>query len=155
MTDALASVSAHRGIRGSHDERRLTTRWPTTTKPAPEAATAAPPPIKIKGRVLAEFADYDGLWSSVRVRADELELTRAELDYQSGLQEGYSAKVLGPSKIKKFGTLSLGGILGALGCRLVLIEDAAATAEIMKRCKKRRMPLQRPKLLPAPSQTRP
>jgi hypothetical protein len=138
MSDAIAAVSANRGIRGSHDERRLTAHWPTI-KPAP-VATVAPPAIKIEGRVLAKFADYDGLWGAVRARADEMGITRLELDFHAKLQDGYSAKILGPSKIKSMGTKSLGGILGGTGTYLVLVEDSQATAKIVARAKKRKQP---------------
>jgi hypothetical protein len=153
MSDAIAAVPpAHRGIRGSHDERRLTAHWPTI-KPAP-AATAAPPPIKIKGRVLAEFADYDGQWAAIRARVDAMGITRHELDHLSGMQEGYSGKVLGPAQIKKFGKYSLGATLGGIGCKLLLVEDPDATAKIMARAQKRKLPLLQLKLLPAPDPAR-
>ena len=151
MSDALAAVSApHRGIRGSHDERQLTARWPTT-KPAPAPAPAAPTSIEITGRVLAKFADYDGLWGAVRARADELGISRLELDFHANLQDGYSAKILGPSQIKSLGTKSLGGILRGTGTYLVLVEDAAATAKFMAQRKVKQKQKRPFKLLPPPS----
>ena len=79
--------------------------------------------------------------ASVRARADELQITRLELDGLSKMQDGYSSKILGPSRIKTLGTKSLGGILGGTGTYLILVEDAEATAKIMARAKKRRLPL--------------
>jgi hypothetical protein len=99
MADALAQ--SYRGIRGSHDEHRLTTRW--SAKPKPEVATAAPPPIAIKGRALAQVTDYDGLWLAMRGRVSELQITMLELDGLSEACDGYSAKILGPSQSKSLG----------------------------------------------------
>jgi hypothetical protein len=51
--------------------------------------------------VLAELTDYDGQWAAIRVRVDEMGITRHELDHhQSGIQEGYAGKLLGPAQIK-------------------------------------------------------
>jgi hypothetical protein len=94
------------------------------------------------GRLLA---DYDALVEAVRDRVDEMGLTRHELDHQAGMQEGYSAKILGPKRGKVFGMKSLGDTLGAIGCKLLLVEDEAQTARIRARMK----PRQRPVRLPA------
>jgi hypothetical protein len=53
-------------------------------------------------------------------RRRQLGLTMLELDDASGLQSGYTAKLLGPSQIKTFGEMSLEALLGALGLRLIL-----------------------------------
>jgi hypothetical protein len=111
-------------------------------KPAPIATPAiVPPSIEIKGRVLAKFADYDGLWGVVRARVDELGITREGLDELCGHQDGYSGKLLGARQTKRFGMKSLGNILGATATYLVLVEDPEQTAKIMARCKKRVRPL--------------
>lgn len=47
-------------------------------------------------------------------------ITMAELDDATGLQSGYSAKLLGPGRMKTFGEMSLEALLGALGLRLIL-----------------------------------
>jgi hypothetical protein len=141
MGDAL--TQSYRGVRGSHDERRLTTRW---SGAKPKTAPAAPPAIdqpsiEIRGRVLAVFSDYDGLWNAVRARVDAMGITRLELDHLSGNQEGYSGKLLGAKQVKKFGKQSLGATLGATCCKLVLVEDPEATAKMLARAKKRRRPV--------------
>jgi hypothetical protein len=148
MSDA--AVSAHRGIRGSHDERRLTARW-ADSKPI-EAAPAALPSIEISVRMVAEIFDYNDLWRSVRDRVDAMELTRSAVNELAGLPDNYISKVLGPSQVRKFGNVSLGPTLGSIGCRLVLVEDPVATERIMKR-RKRKQKQKRPlKLLAPPSQ---
>jgi hypothetical protein len=148
MTDALATISANRGTRGAHDESRLTAHWPTI-KPAPVEAVASPA-IEIKGRVLAEIADYDGLWSAVRVRVEAMGITRREFDDLTGLQEGYSGKLLGAAQRRRFGKESLGATLGGICCKLVLVEDPEATAKIMARVEKRKLKQKRPLKLLAP-----
>jgi hypothetical protein len=135
MAEALAP-----SYRGSYDELALTARWPSA-KPKPEVPTAALPPIAIKGRVLAQITDYDGLWSAMRGRVDELRITREELDYLSGNQDGYSGKLLGPAQVKKFGKQSLGKTLRGTGCYLVLVEDPEQTEKMMARAKRRKLPL--------------
>ena len=110
-------------------------------KPAPVAPAIVPPSIKISGRVLAKFSDYDGMWGAFRNRLDEMGITREELDHLSGMQPGYSGKLCGPRQVKKFGKHSLGCTLGATATYLVLVEDPEQTAKIMARCKKRVRPL--------------
>jgi len=155
MSDAIAAVPpAHRGIRGSHDERRLTARWPST-KPAPEAATVAPPPIKIKGRVLARIKDYDGLWAAVRGRYDSMGITRMGGDTLSNLPDGYTGKLLGEAQVRKIGLHSLERVLEGTGCFLVLVEDPEASAKVLATAKElglfRKLQSRQLKLLPPPS----
>jgi hypothetical protein len=121
-------------------------------KPAPVVVEAVTPaPIKIIGRVLGEFADYHGQWAAIRARVDALGLTRLELDHLSGLPHGYCGKLLGAAKVRRFGKDSLGEMLGAIGCKLVLVEDPEATARVLARAKKRKLPPRQLKLLPPPS----
>ena len=94
--------------------------------------------------ILAEIADYDDLWRGIHGRVDAMGITREELDHQSGQQSGYSGKLLGPKQRKKFGNVSLGSTLGAIGCKLLLVEDPEQTAKIMARCKLRERPIARP-----------
>jgi hypothetical protein len=115
---------------------------PAPAAPKPVAVPAiVRPPIPINGRVLARIDDYNGMCRAFRARTDELQITRLELDYLSKLQDGYTAKILGPSQIKSLGKKSLGGILRGTGTYLILVEDAQATAKIMASCKKRERPI--------------
>jgi hypothetical protein len=154
MADANAAVSAHRGIRGAHDERRLTAHWPST-KPAP-VATVAPPPIKIKGRVLARIENYDALWNAVRSRYDAMGITRIGADTLSNLPDGYTGKLLGAAQVRKIGLNSLERVLEGTGCFLVLVEDAEASAKMLATAKElglfRKQPRREFKLLAPPSQ---
>jgi hypothetical protein len=129
---------------------------PVPIAPEPAIARAAAlPSVEITGRVLAEIFDYNDLWRSVRDRVDALQVTRDEVCDRAGLPDRYVAKILGPSQIRKFGNTSLGPTLGAVGCFLILVENTEATAKIMARAKKRKLPLRKLKLLAPPSQARP
>jgi hypothetical protein len=125
-------------------------------KPAPAAAPAiVPRSIKVEGRVLASFADYDGLWGAIRARVDALGITREELDRLTGLPDRYCAKVLGPAQKKKMGRHSLGAMLGSTGSYLVLVENAELTQKILARCEQRKRPLRpAPRLLTGPANGR-
>src|SRR5450755_1189941 len=153
MADAIATVSDHRGARGSYDERRLTTRWPSA-KPGPEVATAAPPPIKIKGRVLARIENYDALWNAVRSRYDALGITRMGADTLY-LPDGYTGKLLGAAQVRKIGLHSLERVLEGTGCFLVLVEDPEASAKMMATAKElgllTPMPASRAQTIAAPA----
>jgi hypothetical protein len=87
-------------------------------------------------RQLATISDYDGLIRALRARVDELDISRETIDLVSGLQSGYAAKLL--AQIKGVGRISLGPLLGTLGCVLVLVEDEAALdlvrSRLVKRC---------------------
>lgn len=61
-------------------------------------------------------------------------------DLSSGPVE-YSSKLLSRKHIKGFGKASLGPVLGALGLKIVLIEDTAQTAKIRARMTPRQRPV--------------
>jgi hypothetical protein len=84
-------------------------------------------------RQIALVRDYDGLIQALRARADELRLSRQSLDEISGLQSGYSSKLLAPVPIKTLGQVSFGPALGAMGLAIVVIEDAEQLAKIAAR----------------------
>jgi hypothetical protein len=88
-------------------------------------------------RVLAEARTYDELHSALRNRADQLQVSRAELDYLTGLQSGYCGKLLSKTRIKNIGAQSLGPLLCVLGLCLQVVEDPAAMARIGPRLTKR------------------
>jgi hypothetical protein len=83
---------------------------------------------------------YKGLIETCRQRANELALSRLEIDRLSGLPSGYSAKLLGkdnsepkPQKQKRMWPASLELVLGTLGLQIILIEDYAATSRTLSR----------------------
>ena len=83
------------------------------------------------GRVIT---DYKTLVEICRQRADELAISRLEIDRIGGLPSGYSGKILGKDggepgrKNKKIWPIAMEAMLGVLGLQILLIEDEAATA---------------------------
>jgi hypothetical protein len=77
------------------------------------------------------FTDYRTLIETCRQRAEELGISRLELDRLAGLPQGYSAKLLGKDgagkKKKRIWPIGMESLLGALGLKALLIEDEAAT----------------------------
>ena len=82
------------------------------------AARAAP----AAGRRLATVSDYDELIAAIRQRVDELQISHAVLEELAGLAGGHFGKIVGASRVKTFGPLSLFLILEALAVNLVLEE---------------------------------
>jgi hypothetical protein len=82
---------------------------------------------------LAEVRSWRDLHEALRRRAESLDISRATLDDVSGLCSGYSAKILAPTPIRSLGRISLDALLGALGCKLVLVEDGEALARVEPR----------------------
>ena len=83
------------------------------------------------GRVLWEVGNFAELLALLRARVDELNVSREVLDDLSGLQPGYSSKIL--SGMRGLGRVSLGCFLGAIGCRLQLVVDEQASAPVRDR----------------------
>jgi hypothetical protein len=143
----VATVTSYRGNVGSRPSQNIRPRWfvspsieraaaarekPTPT-PAPRPKTAEPSATPRMLAAARMISDYTEFVEAIRDRADELGMTRLELDHQAGIQSGYSGKLLSRNHIKGFGKLSLGPVLGALGLRLVLMEDTAQTQKIRAR----------------------
>lgn len=78
---------------------------------------------------LAIIRGYDDLHAALRARAEELLLSRQTVDEVAGLTAGYAAKLLAPKPMKILGPMSFGSLLGALGLKLVVVEDAEAMAK--------------------------
>jgi hypothetical protein len=96
-------------------------------------------------RQIAVVRDYDSLVEAIRARVAELGITLGTLDHISGVQSGYSAKVLAPTRIKNLGGMSFGALLGALALQLVAVEDSAALGRVRGRLTPRKY---RPKQAP-------
>jgi hypothetical protein len=87
---------------------------------------------------LATARTYDELILGLRARADELKISRETIDAISGLQSGYASKLLAPVPIRTLSRVSLGAMLGSLGLKIILVEDAETLQKIEKRLMKRR-----------------
>jgi hypothetical protein len=80
------------------------------------------------------------LLNALRARRDELELTHETIDAISGLQPGYTSKLLAPKPIKNLGPLSFESLLGALGIGIVVVEDPEQRKLVESRWQKRVRP---------------
>jgi hypothetical protein len=106
----------------------------------PQAESIAPiehSEIANRGAVLATVCDYDELQRALRDRADELNLSRQEIDRLARLPPGYASKLLAPQPIKKLGNSSLPFLLSALGVHLQLVEDGQSLDEINRKATRR------------------
>jgi hypothetical protein len=89
------------------------------------------PPAPIDGRVLASFSDYDGMIDALRARVQErrIAITSPHVAEVSGMPSYYLCKLLSVHPTRRIGAYSLGPLLGVLGVKLVMIEDADAMAK--------------------------
>src|ERR1700730_18173994 len=75
------------------------------------------------------ITDYKTLVEICRQRADELAISRLEIDRIGGLPSGYAGKLLGKDggepgrKNKKIWPIAMEAMLGALGLQILIIED--------------------------------
>lgn len=90
--------------------------------------------------VTAPIRDYPDLVQALRSRRDALNISHETIDSISGLQPGYTSKLLAPKPIKNLGPMSLGSLLGALGLKLVAVEDMEQTERVSARWQKRKRP---------------
>ena len=95
---------------------------------------------------LGTVRDYDDLVAVIRARMIELDVTLATVDHVAGLPTNYASKLLGPNPRKGLGGMSFGAILGAIGIKLVAIEDTDALARVRHRLVKRRKRLPQSRL---------
>jgi hypothetical protein len=112
-------------------EKKKALRQP---RPPGTGKSAAPPAAPVGAKLGRAFSDYRTLIETCRARADELDLSRAELDRVSGLCSGYASKILslGAAKdSKRLGPVSFELMLNTLGLKMVLIEDEVATARTL------------------------
>jgi hypothetical protein len=112
--------------------------------PAPVGPSAEPnqPAEQLPGLApLAVIRSYNDLLVVARARMAALNVTYAVVDEVSGVQLGYSAKLLAGRTRRRFGDVSLCAVLGSLGLRLVVCEDPEQLARVHDRLTPRRRPL--------------
>jgi hypothetical protein len=85
-------------------------------------------------RHLAIVHSYSELIAALRARVVELGTTGETVDEVSGLPARYTAKLLAlPVPVKALGPVSMGPLLGTLGLKLIVAEDAEALEKIRHR----------------------
>ena len=84
-------------------------------------------------RRIAVVHDYAGLVSALRERAEALNISNMTIDLTSGLQSGYTGKVLSLRPKRQLGRLSLGLMLSTLGLRLIVVEDKEQLRRVQSR----------------------
>jgi hypothetical protein len=102
--------------------------------------------------ILAEVNGYGDLHRTMRQQAEELQVSRETLDAVSGVQSGYSGKLLADPPIKILGWDLAPCFLPTLGLKLLIAKDPAALAKLSHRMPKKDMRWSRVKRRPTPSQ---
>lgn len=87
----------------------------------------------------APIRSMAGLVEALRTAQVERELSYELLDAVSGLQAGYTAKILGPAQSKRLGPVSTFPLLGALGKALAIVDDPEQIAAVQGRWKQRKI----------------
>ena len=90
---------------------------------------------------LAVVRTIDELRAMFRARVAALDLSYETVDMISGLPAGYTAKLLGPTTIRRFGPVALEALIGACALKLVVVEDAEAMLRLKARFVARRRAL--------------
>jgi hypothetical protein len=109
--------------------------------PTPPRSSGLSPAEQSSGLVpLAVIRSYDDLLMVARARMAALNITFEVLDSVSGVQLGYSAKLISGRTRRRFGNVSLAAVFGGLGLQLVVCEDPAALAQIQHRLTPRMRP---------------
>lgn len=88
-------------------------------------------------RIIATVRDYDQLVAALRARVAEFGVSAEVIDDTAGLPVRYTSKLLAPIPIKGIGRVSLGPMLGALGLKLIVVEDTEALARVQARLKRK------------------
>jgi hypothetical protein len=86
------------------------------------------------------ITSMSGLLDVIRARRDELNISHELIDDLAGFPAGYTGKLLAPIPVRGISHMSLGGILGALGLGLVVIEDPGQRAKVEGRWRPRKRP---------------
>jgi hypothetical protein len=103
---------------------------PKSAPPAVAVPAVETPRTSSVGRLIGS---YDEVIEVFRARADELELSRLEIDRLSGLADGHSSHLLAKKYTQRLGPVSLLLMLDVLGLRLLVVEDPDLTARTLAR----------------------
>src|ERR1035437_4934735 len=105
-SELSAIVPPRRAERQKTGQRILVGWWRTVA--AEGARRLDRHEASLNERALATVTDYDEMIGALRARMAELGVTNETIGAIAGLAGGYVGKLLGPSRIKNLGPLSLG-----------------------------------------------
>jgi hypothetical protein len=73
--------------------------------------------------IVTALTGYDGLNGAFRARAEQLNITRDDIDVLGSLTRGHASKILAAYPQKAIGRTTLGPILHALKLKLIVVPD--------------------------------
>lgn len=85
-----------------------------------------------------EIRGYEDLHAVLRRVAELRDISRETIDEIAGLARGYASKVLAEVPLRRLGPDTLGPMLGAVGIKLLAVDDETALARYTARADKRR-----------------
>jgi hypothetical protein len=104
-------------------------------RPPKPAIEKVKPPVTVEVTVpsvpdqpVGEITDYASLIEAMRLRAEQLGISRETISEIAGLPDRYASKILSLKCVRRVGMQSLGPLLDALGLKLVAIPDEEALA---------------------------
>lgn len=86
---------------------------------------------------LGTVRTYEDLQAVLRSVAERRQISREAIDELAGLTKGYTGKLLAEVPTKKLGIEGIGALLGALGVKLIAVDDPVALERFTKRAAKR------------------
>ena len=99
----------------------------------------------MRPKPLATIRTYAELHYVLRKRVADLGVSFETIDAISGVQDRYTAKLLGPrppqGSMRVYGALTLDFMLSVLGLQLVIVEDPEALAKVARRLVPSRTPM--------------
>jgi len=89
------------------------------------------------GTIIGEARDHDELVALLRRRKDALQLSDKVVEEIADMAPGHVSKLLAPAPVKALGQTSLTPLLGALGLKLIVVEDPDQARRVRRRWSKR------------------
>jgi hypothetical protein len=87
--------------------------------------------------VFGEATDHEGLVAALYACKEARGVSDRVLDEISGLCHGHVSKLIGPGRERGLSQISLDALLGALACKLLIVEDEAQAAAMKSRWESR------------------
>lgn len=94
--------------------------------------------------VFATIRTYSDLQMALRARVSALGASLSTINDVAGLTGNYFHKLISPKPLRLLGPMSFGAVLGSLGLKILLVEDAEQMARIAHRLTPRAKRMARP-----------